>query len=49
MRNAFLQGTLEEKVYMMLPSGHTKKGDVNLVCKLNKVIYGLNQIISRML
>jgi Reverse transcriptase (RNA-dependent DNA polymerase) len=28
---------------MMLPSGHKEKGNANIVCKLNKVIYGLKQ------
>jgi hypothetical protein len=41
VRNAFLQGTLEKDVYMMLLSGHKKEGNVNIVCKLNKIIYGL--------
>jgi Reverse transcriptase (RNA-dependent DNA polymerase) len=43
VRNTFLQGTLEEEVYMTLSSGHKEKGDANLVCKLSKIIYKLKQ------
>jgi Reverse transcriptase (RNA-dependent DNA polymerase) len=28
---------------MMLPPGHKEKGNANIVCKLNKAIYGLKQ------
>jgi Reverse transcriptase (RNA-dependent DNA polymerase) len=41
VRNTFLQGTLDEDVYMTLPPGHKKEGDATVVCKLNKLIYGL--------
>jgi Reverse transcriptase (RNA-dependent DNA polymerase) len=43
VRNTFLQGTLEEKVYMRLPLSHEKEQDRNLVCKLIKLIYELKQ------
>lgn len=40
INNAFLNSDLFEEVYMQLPHGYPVKGD-NLVCKLNKSMYGL--------
>lgn len=40
--NAFLQGDLEEEVYMEIPQCFSKQGE-HLFCKLNKSNYGLKQ------
>ena len=40
---AFLNGTLEETVYMQQPDGYVQQGNQHLVRKLNKSLYGLKQ------
>ena len=43
VHTAFLNGTLQEKVYMKQPIGYEKEGKEHLVCRLKKSIYGLKQ------
>ena len=43
IKGAYLNGMLDETVYMRQPEGFTSEGRENYVCKLNKGIYGLKQ------
>ena len=41
VKTAFLNGNLEEEVYMIQPEGYTSKEFLEKVCRLQRSIYGL--------
>ncbi|KAE8709398.1 Agamous-like MADS-box protein AGL6 [Hibiscus syriacus] len=43
VKSAFLNGVLEEELYIQQPSGYEVKGHEDKVLKLNKALYGLKQ------
>ncbi|KAJ0795409.1 putative RNA-directed DNA polymerase [Helianthus annuus] len=43
VKTAFLNGKLNEVVYIMQPEGYVKKGEERKVCHLKKALYGLKQ------
>ncbi|WVZ20115.1 hypothetical protein V8G54_007437 [Vigna mungo] len=43
VKSAFLNGPLEEEVYVRQPPGFEKKGEEQKVYRLNKALYGLKQ------
>ncbi|KAL0559360.1 hypothetical protein IC582_003969 [Cucumis melo] len=44
VKTAFLNGNLEESIYMVQPEGFIQKGKEQKVCKLQKSIYELKQV-----
>ena len=45
VKTAFLHGKLEEEIYMLQPEVFAEIGKENLVCRLNKSLYGLKQTL----
>lgn len=43
MKSAYLNGRLQEDLYMEQPNGFVEPGKEKLVCKLEKSLYGLKQ------
>ena len=43
LKGTYLNGKLEEEVYMRQLEGFIEEGKQELVCKLNKGVYGLKQ------
>ena len=43
VKGAYLNGKLDDTIYMHQPGRFIKRGKETLVCKLNKSIYGLKQ------
>ena len=43
VKTTFLNGHLEEEIYILQPEGCITPGKENKVCKLRKSLYGLKQ------
>ena len=43
VKTAFLNGILEVEIYIDQPEGFIQEGKEDLMCKLKKILYGLEQ------
>ena len=43
VKSTFLNGDLEEEVYMEKPKGFSLTDNLDYVCKIKKALYGLKQ------
>jgi hypothetical protein len=46
VKSSFLNGELEEEVYIEQPEGFQLSENTDYVCKLKKALYGLKQILE---
>jgi hypothetical protein len=46
MKSSFLNGELEEEVYIEQPEGFQLSEIADYVCKLKKALYGLKQLLE---
>ena len=46
VKSTFLNGELEEEVYIEQPEGFSLSYNKEYVCRLNKDLYGLKQVVS---
>ncbi|KAL6350723.1 hypothetical protein AAG906_028185 [Vitis piasezkii] len=47
VKNAFLHGDLEEDIYMDIPSGYVANTEGNIVCKLQRTLYGFSTTMKK--
>ena len=45
VKTAFLNGNLDEEIYMKKPKGYVDTKNPDYVCKLQKSLYGLKQAV----
>jgi hypothetical protein len=45
VKTAFLYGDIDTEIYVEQPEGIGAIGELYKVCKLNKVLYGLKQLL----
>ena len=43
VKTTFLNGNLEEEIFMVQPEGFKQPGTKNLICRLKKSLYGLKE------
>jgi hypothetical protein len=46
VKSSFLNGELEEEVYIEQPEGFQLLENTDYVCKLKKALYGLNRLLE---